>query len=144
MEFNNLKQLEKYINSQIKESMDTEVNETVRRRLKENVIEEAYDKYEPTQYERTGGLYQDRNIESDIVDTSEGVELSVRSTREEDGRDIAQIIESGKGYSWKNSRIAKSGQARPFHEKTHEDLERSGEHIEAMKRGLKQQGLDVE
>lgn len=142
--FDNISQLEAYLKSQIKETMNKEVNEVVRSTLKENVIEEVYDQFEPTQYERTGGLYQDRNIESNIIDTGDGVELSVRSIRKEDGRDIAKIIETGKGYSWKKSQIAQSEMQRPFHEVTQKEIEDKGLAKKAMKKGLRSRGLDVE
>lgn len=142
--FNNLKDLEKHLNNKIKNAMQTDVQKVARKTLKENVITEVYDAYSPSQYERTGGLYQDSNIDSRIDETSEGIELSVRSTRNENGRDIAKVIETGKGYEWEDSRIYQSEQARPFHEITRKELEEKGLAKRALKDGLRKQGLDVE
>jgi hypothetical protein len=133
----NFKELEALINKAIRKAMENEVSRTARNTLKEHVVEDVYDAYSPTQYDRTGGLLQDRNIDSHMVDDNT---LSVRSTREEDGRDIASVIEYGKGYSFDglDERIG----ARPFHEEAKKELA-NGLAKESLKRGLKKQGLDV-
>lgn len=136
--FKNIKELEQFINKQAQKALKNEVAEEVKRTLKENIIDEVYDKYTPTEYERTGGLYQDRNIEA-IVN---GNTLSVRSTRTERGRDIAQIIESGIGYEWKDSRIYNmQPYPRPFHYETFLELQRTLKHVDALKKGLNKLGV---
>jgi hypothetical protein len=133
----NFKELEALINKKIRLAMEEDLAKQARMTLKEHVVEDVYSKYEPSMYTRTGGLLQDRNIDSHMIDDNT---LSVRSTREEDGRDIASVIEYGKGYSFDglDERIG----ARPFHEEAKKELA-NGLAKESLKRGLKKQGLDV-
>ena len=134
----NIADLVKLIEKKVKIAMEKEVSEVAKRTLQENVISEVYEQYTPTQYERTGGLYQDRNIEVKMENDST---LSVRSTREEDGRDIASIIEYGVGYSYPglDERIG----ARPFHQVTKQELEEKGLAKKALESGLKKQGVNI-
>ncbi|MCM3110040.1 hypothetical protein [Lederbergia lenta] len=137
--FKSIKDLEKYVNSKITSALEKEVNETVRKTLKENVITEVYDKYTPSHYERSGGLFQDGNIESKMENSNT---LSVRSIHSENGRDIAQVIESGLGYSW--SHLDGEIGARPFHEETRREIEENGLAKDSMRKGLQRQGLNVD
>ena len=133
----NFKELEALINKKIRQAMETEVSKTARNTLKEHIVEDVYEAYSPTQYDRTGGLLQDRNIDTHMENDNT---LSVKSTREEDGRDIASVIEYGKGYSYDglDERIG----ARPFHEEAAKELS-NGIAKESLKRGLKKQGIDI-
>lgn len=142
---NNLADLEKFMNNSIKSALANEVNETVRQTLKENIESEVYDKYTPqgkNPYQRTGGLLEDKNIES----TFNGNELIVRSVRRsEDGRDIAEVIESGEGYTWTSSTIYDMQPfPRPFHATTAQELQSTQKHTLAMARGLRRQGIKVD
>jgi hypothetical protein len=137
--FKSLSDLAKHLEkNQIKKALETEVKKVAERTLKENVITEVYDAYD-SEYQRTGGLLQDSNIESKMESDDT---LSVRSIREENGRDIASIIETGKGYSYHglDERIGE----RPFHAITAMELEYDGLAKKALKDGLKKQGIDVE
>lgn len=142
--FNNFADLEKSLNNSIKSALYNEVNEAVRQTLKENVQTEVYDKYTPqgnNPYERTGGLLEDKNIESTFL----GNELIVRSIRNENGRDIAEVIESGEGYTWTNSTIYNMQPfPRPFHATTAQELQSTQAHVLAMARGLRRQGIKVD
>ncbi|MNG09648.1 hypothetical protein D3C84_930740 [compost metagenome] len=139
MAFKSIADLAKHFNkNQLKKAMETDVAKVARNTLKEHVIEDVYEEYTPKTYDRTGGLYQDRNIETDMIDDNT---LSVRSTRKEGNRDIAQIIEDGENYSYPglDERIG----ARPFHAETAKELEK-GLAKKALKDGLKKQGIKVE
>lgn len=134
----NMADLAKLIEKKISKALQNEVADTARKVLKENVITEVYDQYTPSQYDRTGGLYQDRNIE--VIMENDNT-LSVRSIREEDGRDIASIIEYGEGYSYPglDERIG----ARPFHAETKRELEEKGLAKKALAEGLRKQGVNI-
>lgn len=131
-----MKELEKLINAKIKQAMSTNVKKIAVNTLKENVVTEVYDAYD-SEYDRTGGLLQDKNIDAHMENDNT---LTVRSTRNENGRDIANIIESGVGYS--NPSLDSRIGARPFHAETAKELDK-GLAKKALKDGLKQQGLDV-
>ena len=135
--FKNMKDLEKFMNKKIASALEREVANEARKVMKENVITEVYDAYQSS-YERTGGLYQDRNIETNLVNNNT---LTVRNTRNENGRDIAYIVEYGDGYSYDglDERIG----ARPFHAETARELEQQGLAKDALAKGLRRQGLDV-
>jgi hypothetical protein len=133
----NFKELEALINKKIRNAMESEVAKQARNTLKEHVVEDVYDAYSPSMYDRTGGLLQDRNIDTHMEND---ITLSVRSTREEDGRDIASVIEYGKDYSYDglDERIG----ARPFHEEAARELA-NGLAKDALAKGLKKQGIQV-
>lgn len=108
-----------------------------RQKLKDHILEDAYAAYTPEVYERTGELLEDKNIETVLV--GDGT-LSVRSTRHDGERDVAEVIETGKNYSYAG--LDEKIGARPFHEHTAQDLA-NGEFEKTLKDGLKAQGLDV-
>jgi hypothetical protein len=141
----NMKELEKLINQKIKSAMQQEVSTVARKTMKEQVIEEVYDRYTPSPngYKRTGGLYQDRNIETVMENDNT---LSVRNIRKDEktGRLVSPIIEEGVGYTWKNSDIYQMQPfPRPFHAETLRELTEKDLAKNALVQGLKRQGLDV-
>ncbi len=149
--FSNWSQLEKYLNEKISSALQDDVaNEVVEVMTEDGGIidKEVYDKYTPYNlagtdyyYHRTYRLKDKSNFEKLMLDKNT---LSIRSTRTEDGRDIASVIEYGKGYTWGIKRdLNEEIGARPFHEKTKEELLRSGRHVESLKRGLIKRGLEV-
>jgi hypothetical protein len=139
-EFNSLKDLEKYLNEKIKKSLANEVSNVARETMSKHVITDVYDKYQPTEYERTGDLYKD--ISTTMKNENTLVVENV--ARDEDsGRLIAPVVESGVGYEWEDSRIYKMQPfERPFVENTAKELE-SGLAKQALAEGLRKQGLDV-
>jgi len=153
--FSNWGQLEKYLNEVISFTLQDEVaNEVVEVMTEDDGVidKEVYDKYTPYNlagtnyhYHRTYKLKDKSNFEKLMLDKNT---LSIRSTRNEDGRDITSVIEYGKGYTWGKASgytrdLDKEIGARPFHEKTKEELLRSGRHIESLKKGLVKRGLEV-
>jgi hypothetical protein len=164
MEFSNLKQLEKYLNKQMADVLQNEVAEKVKDVEQESIDRTVYRGYQPTSpdsepwvYERRrddGGLRDRRNMEEAITHTSNGVELSVENTTtgKDDNFEIADLVEygdgtNGKEYTFKRNRDDTAKQylrGRPFTQETVETLERTGEHVDEMRKGLKRKGLDVE
>lgn len=137
---NSFKDLDKLLSTaekMINRSLNKEVKEQVKRTLKENIITEVYVPYTPTSYDRTGGLYQDSNIEAKI----NGNTLTVRSSRSEGNRDIANIIEYGQGY-YAPELDEKIGE-RPFHHMAGKELKENELIEKAMVKGLESQGLRV-
>ena len=146
---NNWKELEKLISKAIESSMNDELAKEVVEVMTEDggVIDKTvYEPYTPYNlsgtdhhYHRTYQLKDPSNIDTHMVN---GNTLSIRSTRSENGRDIAGILESGNGYDWgKNSGYVRDLDeeigARPLHKETGNELQRTGRHIKAMKKGLK-------
>lgn len=156
----NLKELEKELYKRINIALDTEVADTVKEVMTDHIIQDVYDAYEPTAYQRRyddGGLLDPDNIIATLGNNGEmlvqNVALGNDSVYMEDSisrvyyssyninKFIAPIIETGIGYDiggW-----AYDGVPRPFIQNTHDDLEQNHYHTEAMKRSLKKQGLEA-
>jgi hypothetical protein len=144
-EFSDLSQLEKYLNEKINNALRTEVADEARSVMQEHVMSDVYDKYTPSPppegYVRTGNLYKD--ILTQMIDDNT-LSIEDLAKDEETGRLVAPIIESGVGYTWKDSRIYNMQPfPRPFVENTAKDLE-NGKAKLALAMGLKRQGLTVE
>jgi|SRR5579875_3158218 len=141
-EFSSLADLERYLNDKIRNALETEVKKVAVQTMQSEVVTSVYDKYTPTQYERTGGLAQEQNIKSTLINDNT---LEIENVREDEetGRLVAPVVESGTGYTWKESQIYKRQPfPRPFVENTAKDLE-GGLAKKALADGLKRQGLDV-
>lgn len=138
----NLKELAKMIEGNIKTAMKTSVSDVALDTLNKHVVEDVYSAYTPqgkNPYQRTYQLLED--MEAKMIDENT---LMVRSTREEDGRDIAEVIESGTGYMWEESKIyAMQPFPRPFHAEAKKELEEQGLARDALIKGLQKQGFKV-
>jgi hypothetical protein len=163
--FNSTKDLFKYINEQIEDTMKDEVLETVRDVEQEKIQEVVYDAYRPTEdrWERrysNGGLMDRDNIRIEEFDkTNDGYSMFIKNMTGgnptanpvQDFTDapnyLAGIIEYGrpdkKGYyTWgSNHDFMKP---RPFTYETIRELERTLLHVHAMKRGLRRRGIQTE
>ena len=133
----NMNELAKLLNKKISKSLSQDVERVARNTLKEHIVSDVYDPYDSS-YDRTGGLLQDRNIDSKMENDNT---LSIRSTRHENGNDIAEIIETGVGYSYGG--LDDIIGPRPFHEETYKELA-NGLAKKALADGLKKQGVDVQ
>lgn len=145
--FKNLKDLERFLQKQINNALQNEVKNEVEETMRNHIQKDVYEAYTPystdgvtPHYERTYELL--RSIESNLID--DGV-LSVENTRHEGDRYIVEVIEYGKNYQWGYTRnLDEEIGARPFVENTREELRQTNKHVEALKKGLKRQGIDVE
>ena len=127
-----LAQINKVVNKALKDTVAKEARNT----LKEHIVEDVYEAYEPVEYQRTGGILQDENIETQAI----GDTLTIRSIRHEGDRDISEVIEYGRGYDYEG--LDEKIGARPFHQKTYEELKK-GRAKKAMAEGLRKQGINV-
>lgn len=132
----NMNELVKLTNKKISKALSQDVERVARNTLKEHVVSDVYDAY-GSSYDRTGGLLQDRNIESEMENDNT---LSIRSTRHKNGNDIAKIIETGIGYSYGG--LDDIIGPRPFHEETYKELA-NGLAKKALAEGLRKQGINV-
>jgi hypothetical protein len=160
MEFNNVEELEKYLTQKINNSLEEEVSKQARKTMKEVIETEVYAKYTPyedvkkpyTRQRKDGGLLDDENIHTGLVNDGELVIRNTRTNEHDDElgystspyRDVAAIVEYGTNYNWNNSKIYHIQPfPRPFHEKTAERLKQEGLAKKALTDGLKRNGLDV-
>ena len=150
----NLKELEKELYKRINIALDEDVADTVKEVMTDHIIQDVYDAYEPTAYQRRyddGGLLDPDNIIATLGNNGEmlvqnitlgseyyyipSIKRSFRSANVDNF--IAPIIEYGKGYDVVDIF------PRPFIQNTHDDLEENHYHTQAMKQSLKKQGLEV-
>jgi hypothetical protein len=135
---NNIKELAKLVNKMAAEAMSkgNAVKNTVIEEGKTQVQETVYDVYSPKVYERTGQLKENWNWQ----DTPNGIEIINTRTDKETGKYIPDTIEYGRNYDYE---FEYSNKPRPFIENTVENLKDSNKLNEAMKKDLKNIGLDV-
>jgi hypothetical protein len=142
--FKSLDHLYKYIKKEVNKSLDKDVSRVVKDEMKKVIEEVVYNAYEPSQYDRQkddGGLLDESNIKHGV----ENGQLWIRNTRSDEGKDVAEIVETGVGYDWERSRIYKMQPfPRPFHEETKENLEKNKKHVDALKDSLKNKGFDID
>lgn len=136
MQFNNLNSLFGYIEDSVKETLKEDVAETVKENMAEEIQANVYNAYSPLYYKRRGsqgGLGDKSNMEAKV----DGSTLTVKNiTPLDNGRTDWELDEIVcKGYG--NMPFA-----RDFCGGTKERLEENGDHIEALKYGLKKRGID--
>ncbi|WDI23613.1 hypothetical protein PUW21_11380 [Bacillus subtilis] len=100
----------------------------------EHIDEDVYGAYDPLLYERTGKL------KDAFITTNESNGVSLDNIREDDGKDVATVIETGHGYTYADSYGYGYGKPRPVMKNTAETL-KDGRLTEAVKRDLKADGI---
>lgn len=134
-QFNTINDLAQYVNSITKKSLVNDVGKKVKQVMQEHVQTDVYEAYTPTQDTRTGDLAR----EIEIKPLNDGVVIT--PIREDEGRYIPYIIESGEGYNWEHSRIYKTKQKRPFVENTAQELADKNIHLTELKNSFQRKGL---
>lgn len=137
--FSSLKEMEKYIEIQLQDTMEKEVAETVKDNMHEAIQTSVYGMYSPTYYHRrydNGGLGDINKM--DITPIENGIEIKDNAPLDNDRNDYALddiIVNRGVlGYP----------QGRDFYEATADRLNKNKEHIIALKNGLKKRGIEIE
>ncbi|MCY8532565.1 hypothetical protein P9C27_21065 [Bacillus vallismortis] len=102
----------------------------------DHVEEDVYGNYSPLLYERTGKL------KDAFITTNESNGVSLDNIREDDGKDVATVIETGQGYTYPDSYGYGYGKPRPVMKNTAETL-KDGRLTEALKRDLKVDGIKI-
>lgn len=146
--FKNLKDLEKHLQKKIDTVLMNEVADVTTKTMIERIDKDVYDAYTPYNlsgtdhhYKRTYELKNEGNIIRFLM--KNGV-LAIENIRQENGRDIVEVIEYGRGYNWGYRRnLDDEIGARPFIHNTRQELLKTGKHIDAMRKGLMKLGLDV-
>jgi hypothetical protein len=161
LEFKNLEELIKHLNIQMRDVMNNEMAQMVKKKESESVVKNVYEAYQPDNgepfvYERrktNGGLADERNMKHKVKNVVNGVELSVenKTKGKDDNFQLDTLIEYGDGtdgkeYDYKTNRISTQDEylrGRPFTEKTEEAILQSDEHVKIMRNGLKAKGIDI-
>lgn len=143
--FNNLNDLQKYIQQQASKVLKTDLAQVATQEMSDTIKEVEYPKYEPTTYVRQmdeGGLSDVRNMQVEVIDDNT---ISITNERMDGSRDVAEIFATGIGYSWKNSEIYRMQPfPRDFYADTVERLKQNQKHVEAFKQGMARLGIKIE
>ncbi|MCU4668635.1 hypothetical protein [Bacillus paralicheniformis] len=99
----------------------------------EHVETDVYDVYNPLVYERT------HDLKSSFVTENEANGLSLDNIREDEGRDVATVVETGEGYTFPDTYDYGYGKPRPFMANTAEAL-KDGRLIEAVTKDINKLG----
>lgn len=100
----------------------------------EQVQTVVYDSYSPVEYNRTGEL------KASFVVANESNGISLDNTRTDEGRDVATIVETGKGYQFPDEYGYGYDEPRPFMGNTAEKLKNSGELLHAAMKDVRKAG----
>ncbi|KXJ35256.1 hypothetical protein AX282_05910 [Bacillus spizizenii] len=103
----------------------------------EHVDEDVYGAYNPLLYERTG------QIRGSFIITNESDGVTLDNIIEDDGKDVATVIETGQGYTYPDSYGYGYGKPRPFMKNTAETL-KDGRLTAALKKDLKADGIKTD
>ena len=140
-DFNSILELELYLNSCIQDVVEKEIFEQVSDEIQKAVIEDVYNQYSPSEYDRTGKLASKEVIKKYKIN---GVGIEVRHERMDGGKNVSDIIEKGYGYSWLSSRIALAEPfPRPFMRNTSYRIKDKGVLLRALRLGLKRYGIKL-
>lgn len=137
-------QIQDKIIKALEDSRDGSLQDVVKEKIAEHVESDVYDVYEPKKYQRLGkyGGLQDKDNMKAFVNVSEST-LEIANLRYdiETNRYVAPIVISGQGYYYN---FPYAGISRPFMKETQAELKQTKEHVDALKNGLKRQGLKVQ
>ncbi|WP_339198585.1 hypothetical protein MKY95_10165 [Paenibacillus sp. FSL P4-0176] len=128
----------KQLQQPVSKALNSNVAQTIKTVMKDKVQDEVYDPYTPSVYQRTGRLGSEDSMESKLINDDT---LIVENVRSDGDRNVAEIVETGKGYTYD---FQYSGIPRPFTEATREELRNTGAHVAALYAGLKQQNIKVD
>lgn len=135
--YTTLEALFAYLQAQINDSLEIDVADEVVKVVQEHIKTDVYDAYTPLAYQRTNELLND--VQSEM----NGDTLEIYDTRNENGKDIPQIIETGKGYTWGIGLDERIG-ARPFMENAEQQIIQDDLHTAIMKDSLRRKGFTIE
>ncbi|KAA6452714.1 hypothetical protein [Bacillus swezeyi] len=99
----------------------------------DHVETDVYDVYDPLVYERT------HELKNSFVTENEVNGLSLDNIRNDEGRDVATIVETGEGYTYPDTYGYGYGKPRPVMTNTAETL-KDGRLIEAVSRDVNKLG----
>ena len=143
----------------IDDAMTKEVFEEVADEESATIYDEVYKVYKPKMYRRrgdNGGLGDPYNIairggsakngKMAVVNLTDPNPDGCMSDGVTTGKDLPALIEYGHGYKWNYYDFPGKGKymkPRPFTKKTIEHLKENGAHIDALRAGLRRQGIKV-
>jgi len=150
MEFKDLKELEKYLEKQINDSLKTDVKTKTGILIESHIANDVYAKtapWEPKVYNRTFNLIE--SVSGDMISNDElkiYIDDNIAQSHHMYNKNqplepYAEIVETGIGYDF--DKPYPYNQPRPFFANSVEEL-KDGKAKEYLKDALKKRGLNVE
>ncbi|MCY8958148.1 hypothetical protein [Bacillus atrophaeus] len=135
----NMKEIAAMIEFAAKQAIQKQSNtkKTMVKTGQEHVQFDVYDAYDPLVYERTT-LLKDSFV---IENHANGISLD--NTREDNGKDVATVVETGQGYTYPDEYGYGYGKPRPVMKNTAESL-KDGRLVVATKKDLNASGIKTE
>ncbi|MCA1025666.1 hypothetical protein LCM23_06150 [Cytobacillus kochii] len=136
--FDSMKDLEKYVNSELKTAMvrGNNVRKTVVNEGRKQVDQVVYNAYTPKVYNRTGSLRESWAVE----EAPDGID--VVNTRRDGDKDVARTVETGQGYDYTGGYPYE--RPRPFIAATVNALENNDKLTDSLRKDMINNGLDME
>lgn len=136
------------LKADVKEAVKRNVTVELANAIREFVYRNVYETYFNKQYIRRGdkgGLSDTSKYIQNVYSIGENETVAEISLNmyDEKGRDIVQVVETGIGYTWKNSEIYKSKQPRPFLDEALQEIAKDGSALGAVAEYLITQGWSV-
>jgi hypothetical protein len=136
--FNDLDELIKQMQKDINYSMKNDVAPDMVEVVQDHVEKDVYAAYTPIGYQRTNTLKNNVNA----VTTDNTIEID--DIYIDNGNDIVNIVETGKGYTWGYTRnLDDVIGARPFMELADQDIRDNQLADKSLIKSLKSKGYDV-
>lgn len=151
---NSLEELRTQLMSRVKEVAQESMVDKVKDVEVDNIKKTVQDVYNPTIYVRRGsnnGLTDKNNMQVQMYNRGEGISIYIANNTRGNTQYwgsttgyIAHIIEEGVGYTWKQSRIYNlQPYPRPFIQNTINDLKQNKQHVQALRDGLRDNGINA-
>jgi len=150
--FKNIKSMMNYVQSNVKEILSSnEIQNIIKETIRDVIMDEVYDKYDPTQYVRRydeGGFSDKRNYICKINISNNYVSVTIfndTTANGDNGNDyLDEIIYRGDMYTWENSKIY---QMMPYPRNwINESVNRlydSGELMKRLSKRLSERGIKI-
>jgi phage gpG-like protein len=137
-QFNDLDELIKQMQKDINDSMKNDVAPDMVEVVQDHVEKNVYAAYTPLDYQRTNTLKN--NVNAVTIDNT----IEIDDTYIDNGKDIVDIVETGKGYTWGYTRnLDDVIGARPFMELADQDIKDNQLADKSLIKSLKSKGYDV-
>lgn len=158
-EFKTFKELETYLKTKIKDSLEHEVKSEIVETERRHIQTDVYDVYKPKMYKRrkdNGGLMDKENIVGTMIsnDTLEIVNntppnpYGIPQEQVTTDKNLAMLVEGGDGASGYFDFPSEDDNSymspRPFTANTIEELSQTKAHVKVFKEGLKRNGIETE
>lgn len=138
MSSDNLDDIIRIIRESVGDVMRSDVTEEAKKVVSKHVKSDVYS-YKPKTYTRRGEFGKESNVQVDVKGKGNGFEMEIENTTK--GREgfayLDEVTEYGTGGNWNET-----PPARPFMGNSSKELDNKTS--EALKKGLKARGLDVE